>query len=37
MGNNLKLQGGYEFSQLTGGPSPTTDAHAVRVQIQAMF
>ena len=38
MDNNLKLQGGYEFSQLTGGTvASKLDAHAVRVQIQAMF
>lgn len=39
LGDNLKVQGGYEFSQLTDSAvsGSQIDAHAVRVQLQAMF
>lgn len=38
LGNNLKVQAGYDFSQLTDGTGGSQiDAHAFRVQLQAMF
>lgn len=37
-GNNLKLQFGYDFSQLTNSNNGSQiDAHALRVQLQAAF
>ena len=39
IGNSLKVQGGYEFSQLTDSTNNRSqiDASAVRVQLQVMF
>lgn len=39
MGNNLKFQAGYEFSQFEGGTlaSHSLDANSFRMQMQAMF
>ena len=39
MGNNLKFQMGYEFSQFEGGTlaSHSLDANSFRMQMQAMF
>lgn len=38
-GHNFKVQAGYEFSQLTDSliPGSQLDAHALRIQLQAMF